>query len=108
MKKRLEKKLHKKYLSDIVCDISQSSVWRKRLFESLYDTKYLISIENSAELPQYIKTPILKYNLRYFVSKIEGIVDDWDFYYDGGVLFRFEAVKYGSIHGYSFNNTEVI
>jgi hypothetical protein len=59
-------------------------------------------------LKKRLEKKLHKKYLRYFVSKIEGIVDDWDFYYDGGVLYRFEAVKYGSIHGYSFNTTEVI
>ena len=108
MKKRLKKKLHKKFLSDIVCDISQSSLWRARLFQSPYNIRFLICIENLKELSVYIRNPILKYNLRYYVSKIEGTVDEWDFYYDSGELFKFEAVKYGSVYGYSFNNTEVI
>jgi len=33
LKKRISKKLHKKFLNDVVYEISLSSLWKKRLFE---------------------------------------------------------------------------
>lgn len=54
MKKRIKRKLHKRYLEDIVIEISQSSLWRKRLFETGYEIKVPISIENVNDLPKYI------------------------------------------------------
>lgn len=107
MNKRLRKKLHKKYLEDVVCEISLSSFWRKKLFEESADVKILISPKNLNELPEYIKYQIGRFKLQYFFYKTDEILDK-DVYYDGGVFFKFEAVKFQSIWNYSFNNIGVI
>lgn len=107
MNKRIGKKLHKKYLVDIVFDISLSPLWRKRLFESNYGDKFIIGYQNLNEIPQYVKKPIARYKLKYFVYKTEEILDE-DIYYEGGIFFKFESVKLKGIMNYSFNNTDVI
>lgn len=108
MKKRLKRKLHKMYISEIVCDISQNNIWRKKLFESESGTKFFISQENLNDITKYIRSYILRYNLKYYVWKVEGEVNDWDFYYEGGILFKFQSVEFEDIYDYSFNNTSVI
>ena len=108
MKARIEKKLHKKFLMDVVYQISLSSLWRKRLFEAEAGTKFLISAEIISELPKYVKNAIVKYKLRYLVAKIEGQIPEKDFYYDGGVYFKFEAAKFPTMAEYSFNNMNVV
>lgn len=107
MNKRIKRKLHKKYIIDIAYYISLSPLWRKRLFDSKYGEKFTISYQNLYELPQYVKKTIARYKLNYFVYKTEEILDE-DFYYEGGVFFKFESVKFKGITNYSFNNTEVI
>jgi hypothetical protein len=105
--KRLIKKVHKKYLNDICYDISLSSFWRKKLFDGKDKEKFLIDLHIINELPKYIKTPVLRYRLRYYVYKTDEILD-MDFYYEGGVFFKFEAVGFNKISNYSFNNLGVI
>lgn len=107
MKKRLSKKLHKKFLEDVVYEISLSSLWRKRLFEGGSGNVYLISCANQDELPQYIRYSINRYKLCYIVFVTDEMLDS-SIYYDGGVFFKFEAVRFNEITGFSFNNPEVI
>ena len=107
MNKRISKKLHKKYLNDGIYDVSLSPLWRKKLFDSNYGEKFIISFYNINEIPKYIKQPISKYRLKYFVYKTEEMLNQ-DFYYEGGVFFMFEAMKFKDISNYSFNNVKVI
>ena len=107
MNKRSTKKVHKRYLNDICYDISLSSFWRKRLFDSKDKEKFLIDIHNLNELPKYVKGPVARYRLRYYVYKTDEVLDK-DFYYEGGVFFKFEAVEFNKISNYSFNNLGVI
>ncbi len=107
MNKRQKKKLHKKFLNDVVYAISVSSVWRKRLFVSGYQEKIIIARNDINELPQHIKYPVFRYNLRYCVYKTDRILDD-SIYYDGGVFFLFQSIKFEEIFAYSCNNTDVI
>ncbi|WP_010243301.1 hypothetical protein [Acetivibrio cellulolyticus] len=106
MNKRLSKKLHKKYIEDVVYEISLSSLWRKRLFEGI-GREYTISVSNFSEIPKYIKYPIGRYKLSYKVFMTNEMLDD-NIYYDGGVFFKFEAVKFKEIADFSFNNTGVM
>lgn len=105
--KRLTKKVHKKYLNDICYDISLSSFWRKRLFNSKDKEKFLIDLRNINEIPKCVKSPVLRYKLRYFVYKTDEILDK-NLYFEGGVFFKYEAVGLKKVCTYSFNTLGVI
>lgn len=85
-------------------EISQSSLWRKKLFESQNDKKFEISSKKSNELPEYIKNIFKKYNLRYYVSKIESSPENFA---TDLIIFKFESCRFSSIVGYSGNNQNV-
>lgn len=53
------KELHKKYLMDVVYDVSLSSIWRIRLFDSEYYEKFIISSENLDGLSE-LNTKVIK------------------------------------------------
>lgn len=94
-------------MEDVVYEISLSSLWRKRLAKGDIGRKYVISVANLNQLPEYIKYPIVRYKLRYEVFVTDEMLDN-SIYYDGGVFFRFEADKFKEITDFSFNNPEVI
>lgn len=108
MNKRISKKLHKKYLNDdVVLEISTSSLWRQRLFDSNYGEKFIISSKNLKEVPKWIIQPVVKYKLKYQVYKTDEMLNE-EIYYEGGVFFKFEPVKFKRFSDFSFNNTGVI
>lgn len=99
------KKYHDEYMSDIVCDISQSSYWRKLLFDSEYDQKFLISNIVKVKLTKYILDPIEAYDLKYYVSKVKESPEEFD---EGLIIFKFESCEFPEITSYSGNNEGVI
>ncbi len=54
---------HKECIEDIALEISQSSHWRKVLFEADYNQKFLISKSCEEVLPQYIKQMVIENDL---------------------------------------------
>lgn len=103
MNKRIKKKLHKRYLVDVVYEISISSFWRNRLFTTTepLDIGPMKHNELSNEL---IKT-IYRYKLEYQVfvvphSEAKGW-EDWD---NELVYFRFEAKADAATYAFSANN----
>lgn len=105
MNKRLKKKFHKKYLEDVALEISQSSIWRERLFENQYNKRFLITYENTNEVPDYLKLAFLNYKLRYYISKADSCSEKFD---KELVIFKIEAVDFRSLIRYSGNNYDVI
>lgn len=112
MDKRIRRKVHSRYLPDAVCDISQASIWRKKLFDSEYGTRFLIDCNSTIHQNlDYLRKFLCRYKLRYFVSKVlysettgwedyEGLEDD--------VMFKFEVVEFPEIFAFSANNSKSI
>ena len=107
-KRRIDKKIHKTWLQDIVVDVSQISYWRNKLFKLKENEELEINTTNHKDLPEYIVSAITKYKLNYKVSKVSSSeAEPW--LSEGGMLiFKFWAVNYPSLCGYSGNNPESI
>ena len=70
MNKRIDKKIHTKYLCDVGCELSQDEKWQQR-FSSL-DVGEIIQISD-ADLPEsfYKLNPhASKYNLKYKIERV--------------------------------------
>jgi len=109
MRKRLRKKYHKRYLGDIVYEISISSYWRKRLFLSSEYSVSNIDKENMYDLHNYSKNKVRSIRLKYYVSLVP-FADtkgwgDWD---DNLIYFKFQPVEFPRIISFSGNNPNVI
>ena len=105
MNKRMSKKLYKKYMLDIVCDISQSSQWRKALFNLTQDQYLLICKDSEIALPAYIERYFRRHNLQYSVRTVEMCPESFD---EGMIIFEFAPLLFPDIKHYSGNNPNVI
>lgn len=107
MKKRIKNKLHKKYISDVVYDVSTSSYWRKRIFET--NESHQINKIEITDISDDLIIVINRYDLQYRVFKVpfsEAVGwEDWD---RDLVYFRFEAVCEPPICLFSANNPNII
>ncbi|SET40463.1 hypothetical protein [Paenibacillus sp. NFR01] len=107
MKKRVRKKLHKKYLVDIVYEMSISSSLRKKLFNG--SNKLTVDSNNLHDVLSYIKQRIKRYDLRYYVSVVpHSETVGWEDWGDDQVYFKFESVEFPYINLFSANNPNVI
>ncbi|HWR09873.1 hypothetical protein [Sporomusa sp.] len=88
MKFAIAEKLHEKYLADVVTEISQDSLWRKKLFEGQFNEQFLITCKKLEELPCHLWSPFSQYSLEFFVSKIYSCPEGPD---GGCILFEFKA-----------------
>lgn len=68
MKKRLKSKLHKKYISEVVYDVSTSSYWRKRIFET--NASHQINKMEVTDISDDFIRVINRYDLQYRVFKV--------------------------------------
>ena len=105
MKFALADKLHEKYLEDVVIEVSQDSLWRKRLFEGEYNERLLITFKELEELPCPLWTTFSRYGLEYFVSKVHSCPEEFD---EGVVIFKFEAKEFSHLLMYSGNKQSEI
>lgn len=101
MKFALADKFHEKYLEDVVIEVSQDSLWRKRLFEGQYNERFLITFRELEELPCSLWTIFSQYGLEFFVSKVNSCPEEFD---EEPVIFKFEAKGFSHIVRYSGNN----
>lgn len=101
MKNRLRKKNHKKYLDDVALEISQASIWRKRLFQSQYNEFFLVTYERISEVPIYLRAAFSRYKLKYKISKVKSSPEYFD---EGLIIFKIEAADYEKLVRYSGNN----
>lgn len=115
MKKRLRKKFHKHYLSDVVCDVSQNSFWRKTLFENKEHVPFLLTSATLQKEPSllYLLRFVRRYRLHYQVSKVpHSQTTAWEANWGGGcddyIMFCFQATEFPEICDYSANNPEAI
>lgn len=108
MKKRLDKKIHKKWLEMGVIDASQKSYWRKKLFEAEYHQAFPIDKNHLESILPDVAKAIKKYNLRYLVAKVPADeAEPW--LSEGGlIIFKFWAINHPSVKMFSGNNPDVI
>lgn len=108
MKKRLRKKIHKRYLEDIVYEVSVSPFWRKKLFSNKQE---LILIEqfSTRDLSHYLKKQVITYQLRYYFSVVlHDAAKGWEDWDTSQIYFKFVAVEFPDIQAFSANTPEVI
>jgi len=102
--RRLVKKLHKRWLDDVMIDASLVSYWRSRLFESNPGEVFEISRRDTSGLPSVVATAIRTFGLHYSVSVVPpGDAQAW-LSENGMVLFKFWATGFPSVHCFSGNN----
>jgi hypothetical protein len=108
MKRRLRKKLHRRYLFDVVADVSQLPHWRRRLFAAV-DAVCEIDALHCDHLPASLARTIRRHRLSYSVrvaNSAEAV--EWrDEATAGWVIFRFGAREFPEVHASSANNPAV-
>jgi len=102
----MREEYHKKHIEYIGIGITQVSYWRTLLFQNDYGKKFLISQKSIDTMPVDLQEFFLKYDLRFYISKVTELECPEDF--DGLVIFKFESVEFPSITWYSGNNSDVI
>jgi len=71
MSRRIEKKKHTKYLSDVGIEVSQDEEWESRLSKLEIGDRVLIESLNLPSSFFSLNPTALKYNLSYEVSRVE-------------------------------------
>ncbi len=97
----ITEKFHEKYLEDVTMEISQDSLWRKRLFEGQYHEQFLATYKELAELPCRLWTIFSQYGLEFLVSKVQSCPETFD---EGLIIFKFEAKGFSHLVRYSGND----
>ncbi len=108
MSKQSRRKIHKKYLEDVICDVSQSKSWRKKLFASENYEKFPINFESTsiAEVGSFLYRILLQNVLQYQVEKIpNNEAAGWESS-ENCVIFKFSAIEFPEVFDYSANNPE--
>lgn len=104
MKRRIRRKLHSNFLTDIVYEISVAPKWRADLFKIPLREKLNIDRFSINGLSTYLTKEIRKKNLRYHVSVVPHLEtkgrDDWD---PTLLYFKFEAQEFPSVASFSAN-----
>lgn len=98
MNKRKKKKIYKKYIDDIVWEISCDNEIRQLLFSMPYNTPIEISKKTSMNYNEFVNK-ILSKNLVFWVEKVHTCPEKFD---EGLIIFKFSS-KYGDIVRYSGN-----
>lgn len=103
-KKKLRKKLYKKFIEDVALEISIDSYWRKRLREKSYNEKLEITYRRPDEIPKYIRKEILLYKLEFEAMRTASCKE----YFDEGLeIFAFQSKEFPSMIRYTGNNPNV-
>jgi len=102
--RRLIKKLHRRWLDNVMMDASQSGYWRGRLFDATLGDVFEISRRNTSGLPGRVTEAIQKYGLRFSVSTVSSVEAESWLSQDGNVVFKFWATEFPSVTRFSGNN----
>lgn len=101
MKKRLRKKLHKKYLYDVIYEISVSSYWREKIINLSPVESLVLNKKTVDYVPTYLSNVIRKYSLSYMISRLA--------HPNGQIIFIFMAEAFpDQVYGCSYNNPNVV
>lgn len=104
-KKKRRKKLYEEIISDVALEISLDPMWRKKIFDSLYEKPISVSSVDQDKLPEYIRTEIVSKNLQFYVVKTLKSEEHFD---DGLIIFKFYSAEFPQISSYSGNNPNVM
>ncbi|MCC5466827.1 hypothetical protein LMF89_15885 [Pelosinus sp. Bkl1] len=96
----IAEKFHEKYLEDVAMEISQDSLWRKRLFEGQYHEQFLATYKELEELPCQLWTIFSQYGLEFLVSKVQSCPETFD---ENLTIFKFQAKGFSHLVRYSGN-----
>jgi hypothetical protein len=102
--RRLIKKLHRRWLDDLMMDASQSGYWRGRLFDAPPGEVFEISPRNTSGLPRRVTEAIQKYGLCFSVSTVSSVEAESWLSQGGNVIFKFWATEFPSVTRFSGNN----
>ena len=105
--RRQIKKLHRRWLDDLVLDASQSSYWRIRLFESKAGEVFEISRANLSGMPWRVALAIQQFDLRFSVTVAEPAEAESWLSENGAVVFKFWATEFPTVKLFSGNNPRV-
>ena len=103
MKKRIRKKLHKRYLGELVYYISISAYWRKKLMGET-ETRMLVN-SSTLKISCELNSLIRRYDLNYYVSTVpHSKTIGWEDWGEDFIYFKFEASEFPAVQSYSVNN----
>jgi hypothetical protein len=105
--RRVDKKLHRRWLDDVMADASQASHWRTRLFDSKPGKVIEISWRDASELSSMVTRAIEKYRLRFSVSTAPAAETGSWLNQNGNVIFKFWATDFPGVIRFSGNNPAV-
>src|SRR5262245_35906761 len=109
MKRRVDRKLHARFLNLGVIDASQHSHWRRLLFAAPEHQPFPIDSRHTAALPAEVACAIRRYRLSYTVCKVPQSETPFvEAGWQGCIFFRFQASRYPDIVSFSANNPEVV
>mgnify|MGYP003183134351 CR=1 FL=1 len=94
MRTRLRKKIHTKYIDDVVCEISQAKGWREVLFSLPADQRLEISRESEIPLPVSLRETFKRNPLVYLVSVSPS---------DSMIIFEFSPRSFPEVKRFSYN-----
>src|ERR1044072_5302841 len=102
MKRRIRKKLYREDLDDVALDVSQSSTWRRTLFDSEYGVAFRLDYESLGGGPDFRQEGLKKPGLSYRVFKVQHVYDRQHGYNterDGPcvVAFCFESAEFPQV-----------
>ena len=102
--RRLIKKLHRRWLDDVMMDASQALYWRGRLFAATRGEVFEISRRNTSGLPRRVTEAINQYGLRFSASTVSSVEAESWLSQGGNVVFKFWATEFPSVTRFSGNN----
>jgi hypothetical protein len=101
MKFAMAEQLHEKYVVEVSAEISQDSLWKKKIFWGRYEEKFLITGKELESLPCNLWMNFSQYDLEYYVSKVHSCPQEFA---EGLVIFKFEAKEFPQVVSYSANS----
>ena len=87
-KRRVDKKIHIKYIDEVFREVCQKYSWGRNLCSSQIGEEFNINTYSAIVLPEAaVRSIIIKYNLKYIVSKIKvsnktAVIKIWPKSYD--------------------------
>ncbi len=99
MNTRIRRKVHKKYILDVVCDGSTSDVLREMVRNTEPYKKIELNLFDQRIFTPFVYTPAGRHNLKYTVYRTEGTEEN-----PLECLMVFEAVEFPDIKSASYND----
>ena len=102
--RRLLKKLHRRWLGDVLVDASQASSWRSRLFDSKAGKVFEISKTDVSGLSLPVAIALRRFGLRFSVAAADPQDAEPWLSENGAVVFKFWATAFPAVRAFSGNN----